>query len=102
MHIPGSFATLSSNLKLQGAQDSIGIFTAFAAQLRLHRRMSMAEDVAMSTMDGAREGVETSTLQNAASAVLQHLYRKGRGFTSAPPPCLLNDLYDIWSLRAQK
>ena len=40
---------------MRGAQDpDIGIFTTYAAQLRLHRRMSMAEGVAMSTMDGAQ------------------------------------------------
>ena len=43
------------NLKMRGAQDpDIAIFTTYAAQLRLHRRMGMAEGVAKSTIDSAQ------------------------------------------------
>lgn len=44
-----------ANLKARGATDGdIGIFTTYAAQLRLHRQMPQAGTIKMSTIDGAQ------------------------------------------------
>ena len=44
-----------ANLKANGATDAdIGIFTTYAAQLRLHKQMPQAGSITMSTIDGAQ------------------------------------------------
>ena len=44
-----------ANLRMRGAKDAdIGIFTTYAAQLKLHRRMPNAGGISMSTIDGAQ------------------------------------------------